>query len=301
MPRFRDKIAFIVATKDRPTELRRMLKSLEAQSYQPNQVIIVDGGDQQVNYVVQEYPNLYTKYLRCIPPSASRQRNIGVRVVDPGITLIGFLDDDIVFVDNALEAVMEFWEKASYDIGGAVFNMVNPPPLYASWLKFLPTAEKLGLYSRDRGMVLPSGFHTMIGYVPEMTYTQWLPTIAVAWRRGILEKFQFDEWFEGYSYLEDLDFSYRVGKKWKLAVVADARFYHHHSPEGRDSGFQFGKKEAINRIYFVRKHHELSTFFCLLALFGRIFISILLMFKEKRPIYYIQRIFGNVKGIIESF
>jgi GT2 family glycosyltransferase len=141
----------------------------------------------------------------------------------------------------------------------------------------------------------------MIGTLEKDLYTDWISTYASAWRREVLENYKFDEWFESYSYLEDLDFSFIVGKEWKLAIVADAKFYHHHSPKGRESGFEFGKREIKNRIYFVRKYKELSVFLCTLTLICRVLLSIMKFLKFRSPIYHIQQVLGNLKGFLESF
>lgn len=301
MREFKHKIAFIVATKDRPAELQRLLKSLGEQSYKPDQVIIVDGGTQPVHSLVKRFPNLPIIYLQCLPPSAARQRNTGIKAVNPEITLIGFLDDDAVLEADALESMMDFWEDASENIGGTSFNMVNHPSLYLSSLKSLPLTEKLGLYSKNKGVIMPSGFQTMIGFVRENTFVQWLPTTATIWRKRIFEEFQFDEWFEGYSYLEDLDFSYRVGKKYKLVVIADAKYYHYpdYKSSGRINAYEFGKKEISNRLYFVRKHNEFSLFHCYLALILRIFLNLICGIQRKE-ISYLQRILGNITGLISE-
>jgi GT2 family glycosyltransferase len=261
-----------------------MLKSLVAQSYKPDQIIIVDGSGDPVKDVLKEFSTLPIDYVRCIPPSAARQRNIGIKAVAPDINLIGFLDDDTVLEADSLEKMMEFWEKASDDLGGAAFNMVNHPPLYASWLKSLPLTEKLGLYSKDRGKVLSSGFHTMIGYIPETTFVQWLPTGATVWKKKIFEKFKFDEWFEGYSYLEDLDFSYQIGKEYRLAVVANAEYYHYAASSGRSSSYEFGKR-------------ELSIFKCYMSLVLRTFISLSLAIREFK-VSYVKRALGNIAGFL---
>jgi len=276
-----------------------MLKSLESQSYSPDQVIIVDGGLQRVEGITEEFHTLKIKYLRCIPPSATKQRNMGIKAVDPEITLIGFLDDDVVLEANALKEMMSFWESAPENIGGAAFNIVNYPPLYASWLKSTPLVEKLGLYSKERGIVLLSGFQTMIGFVSETTLVEYLPTTAFVGRRDIFEEFKFDEWFSGYSYLEDLDFIYRVNKKYRLAVVADARCCHYSLSSGRESSFSFGIKEVANRIYFVKKHNELSLFKCFLAVFMRMIISLSLAIQE-RKFSYLQRVWGNIVGLLQA-
>jgi len=298
MVKKRDRIAFIVATKDRATELRRMLESLARQSHLPDQVILVDGGVSPVQGIEQEFAPLRIDYLRCIPPSGTRQRNEGLKWVRPEITVIGFLDDDIVLEKDTLYEMMRFWEEAPEDTGGAAFNLINHPPLFALQLKSLPFVERLGLYSKQKGVVLPSGFHTMIGQVPRTMFVSWLPTTAVTWRRIVFNTFQFDEWFEGYSYLEDLDFSYRVGKKLRLAVVGSAGYCHYPAPTGRGSGYEFGKREVRNRVFFVRKHSELSVPRCFAGLLIRILISLFLASRGETG-YYLRRMQGNLVGLMD--
>lgn len=296
-----NKIGFVIPTKDRPDDLKRLLRSFKNQTVLPKEVVIVDSSEKSVQWILDEFSDIKIRYLQCLPPSISRQCNLGIKSIDKSINLIAICGDDIEFEKDSIEEMYSFWKRATEDVGGVSFNLINHPPVFASYLKYSFLFSKFGLYSAKRGKVLKSGFHTMIGKVDGTIYTDWISTCASVWRREVLERYGFDEWFEGYSYLEDLDLSYSIRKKWKLAIVAGARFYHHHSLKGRGSGFQFGKREVINRLYFVRKHNELSTFFCVLALLGRVFVSLLLIFKERRPVYYIQRIFGNIKGIIESF
>ena len=297
MHKFSNKIAFVVATKDRPNELRTMLESLSRQTRLPDRVVIVDSSGAPDEAIASEFPSMPVKYIRYTEkPSASGQRNFGLSAVDEGIDLIGFLDDDTEFEPDSLEKMMAFWESAPDDVGGAAFNMVNHPELAASSLKTSRLAERLGLYSRQKGKVLPSGFHTMIGYVTETTFVDWLPTTAVIWRREIFDEHRFDEWFEGYSYLEDLDFSYRVGRKHKLAVVAKARYYHYPAPTGRGSNFIFGKREVLNRLYFCKKYQELSISKCYLALIIRMFISLALAIKEGQS-GFVKRVGGNIAGL----
>jgi glycosyltransferase involved in cell wall biosynthesis len=300
MPEFTHKAALIVATKDRPGELRTMLKSLVAQSHLPEQVVIVDASAEPDHVVVQEFAALPIKYIAYkSKPSASGQRNYGLSAVSEDCDLIGFLDDDTEFESDSLKNMMTFWESAPDDLGGAAFNMVNHPELTASCLKSSSLAERLGLYSKRKGMVLPSGFHTMIGCVNETTLVDWLPTTAVIWRKEIFNEHRFDEWFEGYSYLEDLDFSYSVGKKHKLAVVWDARYYHYPALSGRGGSYVFGKREVQNRVYFVRKH-GLSLMKCRLGLSVRLLMSFSTSLRSVN-ISCFQRCLGNCAGLMQSF
>ncbi len=250
------KIAFIVSTKDRPKDLRVLLESLAAQSRLPDQVVIVDASGTPMEDVAADFPSLVIRYIRHLPPSLTAQRNAGIRAVDPSIELVGFLDDDAVLEPGAMEAMMRFWRQAPADVGGAGFNWMNPSTRgrLGAWLKRTPLIGWLGLYSRKQGIVMPSGWQTIAMKLSESARVEWLQGTAMVWTRRALDEFQFDEWFEGYSYLEDLDFSYSVGKRYRLVVVADAGFRHYHSPSARAHAYAFGKMEVANRLYFVRKH-----------------------------------------------
>ena len=293
------KVAFVVATKDRPHDLRKMLRSLSAQSHRPDQIVIVDSSTDPVSGMAQEFPELKIKYIHHTPPSASAQRNIGIQSVDPNIELIGFLDDDIVLAPNALEIMLKFWQTAPDDLGGCAFNQMNSIPRRASRLKESALTRWLGLYSEKKGVVMPSGWHTLTGTVTETTFVDWLPTCAALWRRDIFDSVCFDEFFEGYSYLEDLDFSYSVSKHYRLAIVADARYWHYPSPSGRVSQYRFGKIEVRNRLYIVRKH-RLSLSRCYLGIMIRLVMTLGSAIKT-RSTEDLRRVLGNCQGIAQIF
>ena len=295
MGQVRSKITFVVATKDRPGELRSLIRSLEEQSYKPDELIVVDGGNLPVIESLRHSSKFPVRYIKSRPPSAAKQRNDGLKVVSPETGLIGFLDDDVILEKTALERMMAFWEEATPAVVGAGFNMINHPQPAAAKMKSSLLAEIYGFYSAKRGRVLRSGFQTMIGEVDKTLEVQWLPTGAAVWRRPIFELYQFDEWFSAYSYLEDLDFSYRAGKSGRLAVVPDARYFHMMAPAGREGSYVFGQREILNRLYFVRKHPELSTSRCILALILRMAMSFFLYIK-KGDRRFLQRLHGNIAG-----
>jgi len=294
--KFRHKISFIIATKDRPVELRRMLDSIILGTTLPDEIIIVDGGQKKVAPILEEFPGLKTRYMRCIPPSATKQRNLGIQSASPSSKLCGFLDDDIILRPRALERMLTFWEGANDSLGGAAFNMINHPRKSAQTLKSLKIIERLGLYSDKPGQVMASGFQTMIGRVEQTIRVQWLPSGASVFRREVFSKNHFDEWFEGYSYLEDLDFSYSLSKIYDLAIVAEAEYYHYPGPKGRGNGIAFGLREINNRIYFVKKNPELSFAKCFLGLIVRMALSLIMAVRTFRP-YDWQRVWGNFMGI----
>lgn len=291
-----EKLALIVATRDRRIEIGRMLESLNAQIRRPDRVIVVDGGGDPIEDVVMGFPGLKPICLKSSKPSSAGQRNLGMLAVDEDIAYVGFLDDDIVLDPRAIEAMMAFWNTASEQVGGVALNMANHPPLEWRSLKTARLAENLGLYGPRKGVVMPSGFQTMIGSVRAVTRCDWLPSTAVVWRKFVFKSFRFDEWFDGYGYLEDLDFSYKVGKSFQLLVIPDSQYRHFPAPHGRGSGFVFGCREVRNRLHFVRKNPELSTLRCVIALWLRASLNLGLAVRKLNA-YQFLRFFGNLTGL----
>lgn len=292
-------IAFVVATKDRPDELLRMWRSLLSQSCVPDEVVVVDASARPSTLVGPQTGPPVLRYIRTAVASATRQRNLGLSAVRPDVGLVGFLDDDAVLEESAVEAMLRFWETAGAEVGGAAFNMANHPPLEWPLLKRTRFAEALGLYAGRGGSVTPSGFQTMIGPLARTEWTEWLPSGASVWRREVVRDHRFDEWYDGYSYLEDLDFSYRVGRTFKLAVVAGARYLHLQAPGGRGGSYTFGLREVLNRVHFVKKYPELSLRKCYAALSVRLLMSLALAARERKA-SFVARAFGNAVGLAKS-
>jgi GT2 family glycosyltransferase len=293
----RHKIAIVIPTVGRHAELRRMLESLARQSRLPEEAIIVDEDGSSLA-LAADFPSLNVRVL-ILPGSATAKRNAGIKQLRPEVTLVGFMDDDIVLEPEVIEAMTTFWEQAAPGLAGASCNYANAPRGFGQGLKRLPIWSLLGMYGGRPGSVARSGFQTRMEDFHETVYTQWLPTGATFYLREVLEEFCFDEWFEGYSYLEDLDFSYRIGKNYKLAVLASASFHHYPSNTGRATPFEFGKKEVINRFYFVSKHAELSRPLCCLALCVRLWMSLVLAVTRLEG-DYIKRAAGNVAGFLRA-
>ena len=57
--------------------------------------------------------------MHVLPPSLTKQRNEGIKALDKDITLAGYLDDDILLEQDAVEAMLRFWEYCADDIGGS--------------------------------------------------------------------------------------------------------------------------------------------------------------------------------------
>ena len=243
------KIAFVVPTKDRPDDLRRMLASVAAQTRVPDQLVVVDGSDPVVRHVVDEFPQLRTDYVRVFPPSLAKQRNAGMQALRADITLAGYLDDDIVLEPDAVERMLAFWDRAAPEFGGAAFSITNAP--MPNWVG---VKSLFGLDGRQPGRVLASGCVSTLGAQPHDTEVEWLCGGATVWRREVVDRYPYDEWFSGTGYLEDVDFSFNVGGRYRLMLVAGARLAHYSPPVRPDRQFLLGRWQVANRMYLVRKY-----------------------------------------------
>jgi GT2 family glycosyltransferase len=296
MPVSTYKIGIVIPTIGRYAELRKMLESVAKQSHPPDQVLIVGEGEAN-SQVAAEFPQLDAQFIYLPGSSISEARNAGAKAARPEIQLIAFIDDDIVLEPQAIEAVIRFWESGPADLGGTCLDVLNDFQEGVSWLKRRKIASRLGLYGATKGTVSRAGFQVPFGHVSETLYVDWLPTYCVVYARQVLEKYAFDRFFKGYSYLEDLDMSYQIGKEYRLAVVPGACFYHYPSKVGRTNVYLFGKKEVINRLYFVSKHKEFSRLLCWLGLIVRSFLTMLEGFRTLNAACF-KRVAGNLAGLV---
>lgn len=78
----------------------------------------------------------------------------------------------------------------------------------------------------------------------------WLNTGCVVYRRSALPDTPFDSVFTGYSLMEDLTLSLRVGRRWRLANARTARVFHDSQPgDHKDDVCTVAAMELVNRHY----------------------------------------------------
>ncbi len=242
------RIAYVVPTKDRPDDMRKLLKSLTEQTRMPDQIIIVDGSDDPIEALCTD-SDLALDYVRVRPPSLAAQRNAGMAALRDDITIAGYLDDDLVLEPDATEKMVAFWEAAETPPGGVSFSIINQPEARnGKWLHRL-----LGMQHQEPGRVLATGFASDIPYVTETIRTDWLYGGATIWSRDAIERFSYDEWYVGHGFLEDVDYSYRVSRQWPLYVCAASKVWHFSRPMNPNRTYDFGRQQVFNRVYFARK------------------------------------------------
>jgi len=96
------RISLVTSTLNRPGQIRELLDSLQAQSRQPDQIIIVDQSDNDgTKVVVEKFINrLPIVYIKDPRRGLSKGRNLGLRQLVGEI--VAFPDDDCVYPPDAI-------------------------------------------------------------------------------------------------------------------------------------------------------------------------------------------------------
>lgn len=254
MTTYTHKLALIIPTKDRRDDLRRLFFSLLSQADLINQVVLVDGGDDMIEDLVEEFKSLPIDYVRCYPPGFTKQKNAGAKALKPEITLVGYLDDDLELEGEAIEEVLRFWDDAGADVGGISMNITNAVIDKANFFTKL-----FGTNSDRQGIVLRSGINVVVDPVLNDTKVEWLCGGATIWRREIIDSYSHDEWFSGYGHMDDVDFSMAIGDRYKMFVLKDAKCAHYDKPIIGSKNYAFGIYDTVNRYYLVRKYPSKFT------------------------------------------
>jgi glycosyltransferase involved in cell wall biosynthesis len=290
------RIAFLVPTRHRPSDLTVLLESFVQQTRSPDLVMIIDGGDdgQTVEGFVGRYPNLNISYIRVNPPGLTKQRNAGLDALPKDISFVGFLDDDIELMPDAIEVMMAFWQSASPDFGGASFNIVNN-------MDNRPTLLKRFFFINGTrgGTVLKSGFNVMLQPVERDTETEWLSGGATVWRSSIFNQHRFEEKYGGYGHFDDLDFCFSLYRTHRMIVLKKAKVLHHDRQVRRDKVRAFGESDVLFRYMFV-KRFGLSFLAFYWATFGITLIFILSGIRHMDRSKF-EQAFGHIDGLIQIF
>ena len=250
-------ISVVIATRNRAASLTRTLRSLGSQALAPSELIVVDASDDGASKEV------VTNFRECFGPAtathwtaaqvagAAVQRNQGVRMATQ--PFVWFLDDDVLFEPGCAE---QLWKAVESDsaLGGVNAMIINqryhPPGLVSRTMFTLMHGRREKTFA---GKIIGPAINLLPEDgedLPEVVPVEWLNTTCTIYRREALPSPPFDAIFTGYSLMEDVALSFRVGKKWKLANARKARIVHNSQPgEHKSEPRSVAKMEIMNRYY----------------------------------------------------
>ncbi len=269
----------VIATFERPDELAVTLESLRKQSRVPESVIVIDASrDERTRQVAEQSGGIPIRFEKATEPSAARQRNQGARLVKT--PLVAFIDDDVNIAETTCEKLCETFERdAREEIGGVaarIDGLSHPEPRKLLWLYYRLQAG----YSHPTygGKLFGPAINCLPSYTDadgDLIPSDWLNSTCVFYRTDLFLREMFPE-FQGYSFMEDVHVSARVGRTHKLFFHKTARFQHF----GAGSAF----KRNARALARMRRRHQRTVAREVMGQHG-------LVFELK---FFLSRLFGTV-------
>lgn len=242
-----DIISVVIPTKGRGGTMDNALKSVGLQSVKVQEVVIVDGSPQSMedhfSDKVFESCSHKPSLIYCHAPEdrgLTAARNHGIRASHGN--LIQFMDDDAVLDPEYFRHLLPVF--AAPDVGGAAGLVIEPTRKVSTLKRIFFRFFYVGPFRqiREEAFLRP-------GVGPTCTNT--LPGVGI-YRREVFDSFLFDENLTGPCVGEDVDFSYRVGKRWKLFIEPSAKIFHYPSPAERQSI----RRNFASKMVFYNYHYH---------------------------------------------
>jgi len=245
-------LSVIIATMDREEELYRCLDSIWAQSRLPEELVIVDDGALDVEALRLRVPQgVEFQYHRKSPPGLSASRNLGARAARGEFLL--FLDDDVVLDPNFIEEISKiFQEDRAGTLGGVSGVIVNRRPRprwFRAWAK---------IFFLDRGRpgeLFPWGFFSEIGIPDRVVDVDWIPGGLSCFRKSVFQELGLSDMNQkGRHGLADIEFSWRVSRKYEFKVTPFARLAHYPPQRSSRGAIQRGLRQVMGHAHLFRLH-----------------------------------------------
>lgn len=293
----KNKLAVIVATRNRPELISDLFDSISSLTIRPEQVVVVDSSDDslklsttQLSALEKSIAPTVVNYFTTTVKSLPSQRNIGLDLIYlDDFEFILFLDDDTRPEPNYAERLIETLDFNPGALGCSGVTAPPPPRIYGfkKWVRIL-----FFLYSDKGGVVLRSGINLPIrDHQHGPVQTEWIFGCSL-WKSGIFSKIRYPENLPAGALYEDVIFSVRSSAYGSLWVNPDAYLMHMLANIGRPDPTLDGIRKVRNRyevIKCLRRPATLSHAAFWWSTFGKA----LLLIRHALPWY-----FGN--GRIEN-
>jgi len=272
--------SLIICTYNRPESLRRLLDSINSQSRKFDEVIVVDASEhehfQRMMDLISHFSDFKYHHVDTNNKGLTRQRNLGVRLINSQSTHVTFLDDDLVLESDFLANLETAFIHHADATGISGMDMVENRYFkveksnnysnirfykWGEWVIKDPLRYVLrkifGLMSEYPPEIIPPYGHGRNGYPPDGNIYQVDHIMGgiATYQSWIFKHISFSERFTGYGLYEDFDFSVRASAFGKLFVNTNAKVHHYHDPSGRPNYFRYGRMVVRNGWYVWRCKH----------------------------------------------
>jgi len=298
-------ISVIIPTKNRPEDLKKLLKSLRKQTVLPKEIIVVDDSDDDktkdlVEYIRSEFLNnkVRIKYLRGGEEGVAEKRNIGLSHTIGDICL--FIDDDIIINKNYIKKILEVYETHPNALGVGGY-IINEPLPFSSLSNSIKRVLFVFHFTPDACRVRPIGI-SLPYPLTKIINCEWLNGGTASYKREIFKDFRWDEILKAYSISEDKDLSYRICKRFpnSLFMTPYAKAIHTKSPAARISKKHVIYMGVAHSTYVFYKNFKQTLRNNVIFVWGLFFGHLILQVLTKSPNNVIFQT-GAYLNLLQSF
>lgn len=294
-------VSIIIPTYNRSKDLNLTLKTVFQLSQLPKEVLIIDQSiDKKTKKVCEnlQKKQKIIKYYHSSPPSITIARNLGVKNVNKKSNIIFFLDDDVNLDKNYLSKIIEMFNNYPNLKATGTFEPSKIKTKIENFGKkffFLSYLDKNPRIVSAYGNTYPENFDKILE-------SDWLQGMNMIYKKEVFKEQKFDENLLGYTVAEDIDFSYRLSKKYPQSILITpfAKLIHRSSKIERPIDRKINYINQIDHFYFFFKNLNTSIqnkFIFLWSLFGIFFMRSFLAFSKSNKknilqfLYFLESLF----------
>jgi glycosyltransferase involved in cell wall biosynthesis len=266
------KICVIIATRNRPEMLSKLLESIVDNQVGPDLISIVSSGVEIESTIVKFKDKLKIEHIHTNKSGQVLQRNLALESIKEIYDAYSFLDDDVIVDQEFFSKIGLFITKSDDLIGGIGVNLERE----ANVLMKNSIVNRIGKYFKSNhfsGKVLRSG--RGVKYIGNESIKQvaWLNGLSI-WTHPVISNFKHVPMGNRYAAAEDLIFSYKVGKVYKLYYNPEIKVKDQNSEKDNPPNLDIYRTSWQHRLYFVLTNRELNFW---LYILDNIFSLIILM------------------------
>ena len=264
------KYSLVIPTYNRENDLKECFDSVLRQTFLPSEIIIIDDGNLNDNFVNElknkgEVKSIVFIYYRKNHlkerEGLSESKNIGLRLAHNDFVFI--IDDDVILPSNVADDMMVLWEQNKNNqyligIGGVGLNYRKKT--------FLEQIYNIifGLVGDYKWDVNDVGFQVWDDHISTVQKGYYMHGFISSFRREeILRIGGFDVFSGGRTALEDVAFCLKAKNLGYFCLMQpSAKVFHKMSSTSREKEFIIGKKESENRRIIFKKYCKKGSLLC---------------------------------------
>jgi GT2 family glycosyltransferase len=221
----------------------------------PAELVVVDSSDQTPTRPEIEQlcsaAGIKLDYHHPAPRGLTVQRNVGIdrSAGDP----VFFVDDDVWLDADCHEQILDEYERWGPELGGVRATPKRPARPSLGTRLYRKLFGIGGWWPEASGKIRPGFYAEGVSDSAGVRRLEYFNGWFMSYRREVFEHERFDEALAGYGYKEDIDFSYRVSRRYVLVQTPKARCDHLKSGASRLNSHQLQRMNLANQFYLHRK------------------------------------------------